>query len=165
MENSIPRICWSCWFYWLAASCQQVATGLLVPSGGNRLAGTGLSQAVDNRAVATCWNNPLQTCLILTRDNRSDRTTCSKSDEINRLFQLVPTDLSRPVIAIGNIKSQKRDYSIYSVIKCKRRCFILKKWFPFPKSKFQFTDVCYRYISLISFLVAIGRNITNISIT
>jgi hypothetical protein len=33
---------------------QQVATGLLVLSGGNRLAGTVLSQAVDNRAVATC---------------------------------------------------------------------------------------------------------------
>jgi hypothetical protein len=30
------------------------ATGLLVSSGCNRLAGTGLSQAVDNRAVATC---------------------------------------------------------------------------------------------------------------
>jgi hypothetical protein len=35
----------SCLFYRLAASCQQVATGLLVLPGGNRLAGTGLSQA------------------------------------------------------------------------------------------------------------------------
>jgi hypothetical protein len=35
--------------------------------------------------------------LLPTRDNRSDGTTCSKSDEINRLLQLVPTDLSRVV--------------------------------------------------------------------
>jgi hypothetical protein len=38
------------------------------------------------------------TNLLLTRDNRSDRTTCSKSDESNRSLQLVPTDLSRVVI-------------------------------------------------------------------
>jgi hypothetical protein len=40
--------------------------------------------------------------------------------------------------------------SIYSVIKCKSRClplFYFKKIVPI--SKFQFTDVCYRYISFI----------------
>jgi hypothetical protein len=49
----------------------SLATGLLVSSGGNRLAGTGLSQQP-------------ATNLLLTRDNRSDRTTCNKSVEINR---------------------------------------------------------------------------------
>jgi hypothetical protein len=50
----------SCWFYRHAASCQQVATGLLFSSGENRLAGWGL--AVDSRALAICWNNPIKTC-------------------------------------------------------------------------------------------------------
>jgi hypothetical protein len=35
--------------------------------------------------------------LLLTRDNRSGGTTCSKSDEGNWLLQLVPTELSRIV--------------------------------------------------------------------
>ena len=77
-----------CWFYRLAVSCQQVATGLLVSSGGNRLAGTGLSQAVDNRAVSDLLKQPA-TNLLLTRDNRSDRTTCSKSVEINRFVPAI----------------------------------------------------------------------------
>ena len=52
----------SCGFYQADANCQQVATGLLVFSGRNRLAETGLSQAVNDRVVAACWNKTLQIC-------------------------------------------------------------------------------------------------------
>jgi hypothetical protein len=78
----------SCWFYQLAASCQQVATGLLVSSGGDRLAGTGCWQQSRSDLLKQPATN-----LLLTRDNRSDRTTCSKSVEINRF---VTTCSNRP---------------------------------------------------------------------
>jgi hypothetical protein len=50
-QPEISQACRKLLIYRLAESCQQVATGLLVSSVGNRLAGTGLWQAVDNRAV------------------------------------------------------------------------------------------------------------------
>jgi hypothetical protein len=91
------------------------------------------------------------------------------SKEKNRMKWTHPA--SHSIIAVGNIKSQMRDYSIYSMIKCKSRCFIFKKYFQIPIGNLLACAIAIflSFINLIglrrvhtsSFLVAIGRNITN----
>ena len=95
-------------------------------------------------------------CIINTLHVGVDKSDAS----LNMLLQLVPTNLSRVVIVkfaaslLSDLRqtslSQQVSHSIISICNIikmqnsKSRRFIFKN-----SSDFQFTDVCYRYISLI----------------
>ena len=86
------RLVASCQIYRLVATCQQVATSLLISSSCNKL--------VKIRLVATCH---LQTCcnllkqlaasLWITSLNKPVRTICNKLVESTMLLQVVKTGL------------------------------------------------------------------------
>jgi hypothetical protein len=132
---------------------KQPATNLLLTRD-NRSDRTTCSKSVEiNRSVPTCSNRPVASCFcqvcsklvvrpatnLCTTNNFCPVTTSfnkpvvgkqieNVSKEKNRTKWTLPASLSHSIIAIGgNIKSHRRDYSIYSVIKCKSRCFIFKK--------------------------------------